>query len=232
LVIDSEIERTDGAETGCFNRLYFIISWFIRSHSLLIFSLSSPLAYFFFSSSFAFHLLNKSFFFLIPNPCGLCYCSIVAKNEKIVCVCVDSHRASGGTRPDAVLYSPTHEGPDRTLIDVACADTSKELSKKKVKKVGDFLKRVEERKFSKYENRKKIQITANFAAAARGVQESLTAFHQEIKVIIGSDVNGLKPFAVTTIGSFGQQARALLSSMRRNESSGEMDMRDSSGASM
>ncbi|GKT32382.1 hypothetical protein ADUPG1_006555 [Aduncisulcus paluster] len=37
---------------------------------------------------------------------------------------------------------------------------------------------------------------------------------------------------VTTIGSFGQQARALLSSMRRNESSGEMDMRDSSGASM
>ncbi|GKT35782.1 hypothetical protein ADUPG1_008870, partial [Aduncisulcus paluster] len=121
---------------------------------------------------------------------------------------------------------------DRTLIDVACADTSKELSKKKVKKVGDFLKRAEERKFSKYENRKKIQITANFAAAARGVQESLTAFHQEIKVIIGSDVNGLKPFAVTTIGSFGQQARALLSSMRRNESSGEMDMRDSSGASM
>ncbi|GKT30988.1 hypothetical protein ADUPG1_005714, partial [Aduncisulcus paluster] len=79
---------------------------------------------------------------------------------------VDSHRDSGGTRPDAVLYSPTHEGPDRTLIDVACADTSKELSKKKVKKVGDFLKRAEERKFSKYENRKKIQITANFAAAA------------------------------------------------------------------
>ncbi|GKT22459.1 hypothetical protein ADUPG1_012125 [Aduncisulcus paluster] len=127
---------------------------------------------------------------------------------------VDSNRKSAGTRPDAILFNPTHEGPDRTLIDVVCSDPSRNLNKTKTKSPGKFLSSLENDKFTKYKDRKKVAVTAN----------------RSVKVVIGSEITGLKPFAVSTIGSFGRWARSLLNTMRTQETVKDVELRDNYGA--